>query len=94
MTHTNYERSHVYSIGQLTNTRRLDGDPEPDGALSVVTRKKIHYGQLYIDHPNPIVFMSVVVDTSGRIYDDFLRLLFLQTHREASALSLMCFYCQ
>jgi hypothetical protein len=26
-------------------------------------------------------------DTSGRIYDDFSRLLFLHTHREASALS-------
>ena len=31
--------------------------------------------------------MSVAVDTSGRIYDDFLRLLFLHAHREASALA-------
>ena len=31
--------------------------------------------------------MSVVVDTSGRVYDDFSRLLFLHTHREASTLS-------
>jgi hypothetical protein len=31
--------------------------------------------------------MSVAVDTSGRIYDDFSRLLFLNAHREASALS-------
>jgi hypothetical protein len=31
--------------------------------------------------------MLVVVDTSGRIYDDFLRLLFLHAHREASALA-------
>jgi hypothetical protein len=30
--------------------------------------------------------MPVEVDTSG-IYDDFLRLLFLHTHREASALT-------
>ena len=30
--------------------------------------------------------MSVAVDTSGRIYDDFLRLLFLHTHRETSDL--------
>ena len=30
--------------------------------------------------------MSVTVDTSGRIYDDFSRLLFLHSHREASAL--------
>ena len=32
--------------------------------------------------------MPVAVDTSGRIYDDFLRLLFLYAHRrEASALA-------
>ena len=51
---------------------------EPDGALKVVARKKIiHYRQLYIDRPEPIAFMPVAVDTSDRIYDDFLRLLFL-----------------
>ncbi len=31
--------------------------------------------------------MPVAVDTSGRIYDDFLRLLFLHVHREVSDLS-------
>ncbi len=31
--------------------------------------------------------MPLAVDTSGRIYDDFLRLLFLHAHREASALA-------
>jgi hypothetical protein len=30
--------------------------------------------------------MPVAVDTSGRVYDDFSRLLFLHAHREASAL--------
>jgi hypothetical protein len=77
MTHPRYGRSHVNPTGQLTNIRRSDGAPEPDGVLKVVTRKKIiHYRQLYIDRPDPIVFMSVPVDTSDRIYDDFLRLLF------------------
>jgi hypothetical protein len=33
----------------------------------------LHYRQLYIDRPEPIVFMTVVVDTSGHIYDDGLR---------------------
>ncbi len=37
--------------------------------------------------PDPIAFMPVAVDTSGRVYDDFSRLLFLHAHREASALS-------
>ncbi len=31
--------------------------------------------------------MPVAVDTSDLIYDDFLRLLFLHAHREASALA-------
>jgi hypothetical protein len=31
--------------------------------------------------------MPVVVDTTGRIYEDFSRLLFLHAHREASALT-------
>ncbi len=75
-------------IGQLTKIRRSDGAPEPDGSLEVVARKKIiHYRQLYIDHPEPIAFMPVAVDTSDRNYDDFLRLVFVHAHREASALS-------
>jgi hypothetical protein len=31
--------------------------------------------------------MTLVVDTSDHIYDDFSRLLFLNTHREGSALT-------
>ena len=79
------------SLGQLTYTRRTDGAPEPDGALRTVVRAKIHhYRQLYINRPEPIVFIPVVVDTTGRIYEDFVdfsRLLFLDAHREASALT-------
>jgi hypothetical protein len=78
----------VYPIGQMTNISRSDSPPEPDGDLRVTTRKKIlHYRQLYIDGSDPIAFIPLVVDTSARIYDDFLRLLFLHTHREASDLS-------
>ena len=52
----------VYPSGQLTNIRSSDGDPEPDGALKVVVRKKIlHYRQLYLDRPEPIAFMPVAV---------------------------------
>jgi hypothetical protein len=72
MTHPRYGRSLVYPIGQLTNRRCSDGAPEPDGTQRVTVRKKIlHYRQLYIDRPEPIIFMPLVVDTSGRIYDDF-----------------------
>ena len=88
MTHPHYGRSLLNLNGQLTNTRSSDGAPEANGVIKVVARKKIiHYHQLYIDHPEPIAFMPVAVDTSDRIYDDFLRLLFLHAHLEASALA-------
>jgi hypothetical protein len=59
-----------------------------DGALRTVARAKIrHYRQLYINRPEPIAFMPVAVDTAGRIYEDFSRLLFLYAHREASTLT-------
>jgi hypothetical protein len=38
------------------------------------------------DLSDPIVFLTVVVITSGHLYDDFLRLFFLTVHREASVL--------
>jgi hypothetical protein len=41
----------------------------------VAWKKIVHDRQLYIDRPEPIAFMPVAVDTSGRIDDDFLRLL-------------------
>jgi hypothetical protein len=42
---------------------------------------------LYADKPNPIIFLPVAVSTSGRVYDAFVRLIFLHTHREASILT-------
>ncbi len=78
----------MHPIGHWSDKhRRSHGAPEPDGDLKVVERKKIiQYRQLYIDRPDPIVFIPVVVDTSGLNYDEFLRLLFLHVHRETSAL--------
>ena len=38
------------------------------------------------DKSDPIAFLTVTVSTSGRVYDDFVRLLFLHAHREASIL--------
>ncbi len=73
----------------LTNTRRSDGAPELDGALREVIGKKIlHYHQLYINRPDPIVFLPVAVDTTGRLYDDFSRLLFLYAMRISIPLDL------
>jgi hypothetical protein len=81
LTHTWYDSSHVHTTGQLTNTRRSDDTPDLEGDLREVTRKKIlHYRELYINRPDPIVFLPDAVDTTSR-------LLFLQNHRETSALT-------
>jgi hypothetical protein len=80
MTHTRYGRSHLSSLGQLTHSSPSDGAPEPDGALREAARTKIrHCRQLYINRPDPIAFMPVDVDTSGRVYDNFSLLLFLHS---------------
>ena len=52
----------------------------------MVRKKILHYHQSYINRPDPIPFLPDAVDTTGRLYDDFSRLLFLHVHREASAL--------
>ena len=88
MTHVRFGRSHFHPMGQLTNTMRSDGSPDPDGVLKEVVRFKIrHYRNFYLNHPDPIAFIPLAADTTGRLYDDFVRLLFLHAHREASALA-------
>ena len=78
--------SHLHPIGQLTYTRRPDGGPDPDGVLKVVVRIKIlHCRNICLNRPDPITLLPLAVDTSDRLYDDFIRLFFLHTHREASA---------
>ncbi len=66
-------------FGQLTDTRSSDGVFDPDGTLKEEVRIKIrHYRQPCLTRPDPIAFLTLVVDTSGRIYDDFIRILFLR----------------
>jgi hypothetical protein len=87
MTHIRFGSSHVHPMVQLTNSRRSDGAPDPDGTLTEVVRIKIrHYRNLYLNRPDPIAFIPSAVDTTGRLYDEFIRLLFLHAHRESSAL--------
>jgi hypothetical protein len=43
--------------------------------------------QIYLNTPDQIAFIPVTVDTSGLVYDDFDRLIFLHTHHDASALT-------
>ena len=37
--------------------------------------------------PDPITFIALAVDTTGSLYDEFMRLLLLDAHRDASALA-------
>ena len=53
-----------------------------------MARLKIrHYRHVYLNRPDPIAVIPLAVDTTGRLYDEFIRLLFLYAHREASALA-------
>ena len=68
--------------------RRSDGGSDPDGSLKESVRIKIrHYRNIYLSRPDPIVFLSLAVDTSGRLYDDFIRLFFFNSHLETSTLT-------
>ena len=86
MTHDRFGRSTQRTNGALTHRVSSTGAPQPEGALKNAVSKKIrHYRQLYADKPDPIIFLHVAENTSGRVHDDFVRLLFLHAHREASA---------
>ena len=77
----------MHPIGQLTHTRRSDGDPDPDGVRKEEDRIIIrHYRNIYLYRQDPIVFLSLAVDTSGCLYHDFIHFLFFHTHREVSDL--------
>ena len=60
--------------------------PQPDVLMTDVRSKILYYRRIYLDHSDPITFMPLVVDTSGRLYDVFIRLVFFHTHRETSVL--------
>ena len=87
MTHGRFGNLHLYPIGQITHTRSSDGAPDPDPLKEEPRIKIRYYRHLYLNHPDPIVFLPLEVDTTGRIYDDFIRFLFFHTHREVSSLT-------
>ena len=53
----------------------------------MVRIKISHYRNLYLNRPEPIAFIPSTVDTTGRMYDEFIRLLFWHAHRESSDLA-------
>jgi hypothetical protein len=66
-----FGRSHLNPTGELTHTLHSDGVPHPDDVLKNTVSPKILYcNRLYDDRPDPIVFMTLVVNTSDRLYHD------------------------
>ena len=82
--------SQLHPVGQLTHTRRSDDTPDPDGTLKESVRIKIrHYRNVYLKFVTigtSIVQIQFLSYTSGRLYDDFIRLFFFHTHHESSVL--------
>jgi hypothetical protein len=82
MTHVPYGRTTQYTNGALTHRVSSTGVPQTDGALNKAVRMKIrHYRQIYVDSPDSVVFLPIAVRTSGDVYEDFTRLLFLHSNR-------------
>jgi hypothetical protein len=54
-----------------------------DKSLNETVNDKIRkYREDYNNPPTVVVFIPVIPGTNGRLHSDFIRLLFLQTHRE------------
>ena len=80
MTHDRFgSSSHVQQNGWLSHPLDLDAP------LRLAAQRKIkRYRQQYADNQN-ISFLPAIVSTSTRMLGEFLRLLFLQAHRETDA---------
>ena len=71
------------SISDPTLNGRLHYN-DIDKSLNEDSNDKIRkYRTDYNNNPtNSVAFMTVIVGTNGRLHSDFIRLLFLQAHRE------------
>ena len=88
MTHDRFGHSNLHTNGNLTHCFRSTGAIQPDDTLNNAVRiKNNHYRQKYDELPEPVVFMTVVASTSGRINEEFFLLLFFHDHRDPSSLS-------
>ena len=71
--------THVQQNGALSHPQDLDA------SLRLASHRKINsYRQHYADNQN-ISFFPAIMTTSSRMHGEFLRLLFLQAHRETTA---------
>ena len=68
---------HVQQKGLLSHPQDLDGPMR-------VAAQRTAYRQQYVDNQN-ICFLPAILSTFTRMHGEFLRLLFLQAHRETTA---------
>jgi hypothetical protein len=80
ITHDRFGSStHVQQNGSLSHPQDLDGP------MRVAAQRKTNaYRQTYADNQN-ISFLPAIMSTSNGMHGEFLRLLFLQAHRETEA---------
>jgi hypothetical protein len=80
MTHDRFgSSSHVQQNGLLSHPQDLQAP------LRLAAQRKINgYRQQYAENQN-ISFLPAIMSTSTRMHGEFLRLLFLQAHRETEA---------
>jgi hypothetical protein len=53
-----------------------------DQSLNDAAVDKLHKSDYNFNPPRGVGFMSAIASTSGRLHSEFIRILFLQTHRE------------
>ena len=64
---------------------RIPSDPMHNALTKKQNIAHTHTRRIYAELSESVVFISVTGNTSGRIYEDCLCLIFLHVNREASA---------
>jgi hypothetical protein len=82
--HITHDRLGSNSDPTLNGTLHYPNPNDIDKSLNEVADDKIrkYHGDYKNNPPNTISFMTDIGSTSDRLHSEFIRLLFLQTHRE------------
>ncbi len=83
--HSGTKKTHDWVVEQLGDLFRTTHHTKiQDKSLNEVDVDKIRKYHVDCDNspPHTVSFMSAIASKSGRLHSEFIRLLFLQTHRE------------
>ena len=82
ITHDRFGSSSDPSLnGNLHYPNNIDRSPN-EAADDKIRKYRADYNN---NPPNTVSFMSAIASTSGRLHSEFVRLLFLQAHRETDS---------